>query len=113
MGYFDNCHTPEELKKTYHKLALKMHPDMGGKSSDFRKMKDEYDLREQQIKNNEHRVTMPLIFNMNESYEYFRRPVKYAGISYNHYYKFVQDFGADILIEEERTNLIFTKIKYI
>lgn len=92
---------------------MKMHPDRGCKSSDFRKMKDEYDLRDKQIESNQHRVTMRLLFSENESYEYFRRPVKYAGVSYNHYYKFVQDFGADIMIDADHVNLIYTKRKFI
>lgn len=42
MRYFDNCKTAEELKKAYHKMAMKLHPDNGGSESDFKEMQAEY-----------------------------------------------------------------------
>ncbi|MGA2490018.1 MAG: J domain-containing protein [Anaerolineales bacterium] len=36
-NYFQNCHTPEEAKSLYHRLALQYHPDRGG---DLRTMQE-------------------------------------------------------------------------
>ena len=35
--------TKSNIKKAYHKLALKQHPNKGGNSNIFRKIKDAYD----------------------------------------------------------------------
>jgi hypothetical protein len=44
MKYFTNVKTIEELKKEYKKLALKNHPDMGGKVEDMQLINAEFDL---------------------------------------------------------------------
>ena len=31
MKFFNNIKTLEQLKKEYHKLVMKQHPDVGGK----------------------------------------------------------------------------------
>ena len=35
--------TPEDLKKAYRKMSLKTHPDKGGSSDDFIKVKNAYE----------------------------------------------------------------------
>lgn len=41
--YFDGCHTAEELKKEYRKLAKELHPDRGGNAEDFAAMQNEFE----------------------------------------------------------------------
>ena len=36
--------TPEEIKKAYRKLALKHHPDKGGKEEQFKKLAEAYEV---------------------------------------------------------------------
>lgn len=43
MKYLNNINTLEELKKAYHKLALKMHPDRGGDVEEMKVLNNEYD----------------------------------------------------------------------
>lgn len=42
MKYFNNITTPEELKKQFRALSIKLHPDRGGNAEDFKKMMAEY-----------------------------------------------------------------------
>lgn len=42
MKYFKNIQTIEQLKKEYKKLAIKLHPDLGGNHKDFIEMSEEY-----------------------------------------------------------------------
>lgn len=42
MQYFNNITTPEELKKQFRALSIKLHPDRGGNAEDFKKMMAEY-----------------------------------------------------------------------
>ncbi len=109
--FFTNCHTPDELKDAYRYWAKKLHPDMDGDAKDFRQMHDEYERATNNIYYNERRNTLPELFSRHINYEYYFRPVKYVGIYYNYYYKFTQDFGADILIDLEHIRLIFEKRK--
>lgn len=44
MKWFTNPKTLEELKKQYHKLAIKCHPDRGGNVADMQAINNEYDL---------------------------------------------------------------------
>lgn len=40
--YFNNCTTLDELKNEFRKQCFKLHPDQGGKASDFIKMREEF-----------------------------------------------------------------------
>lgn len=42
MKYFKDITTPEELKKQFRALSIKLHPDRGGNAEDFKKMMAEY-----------------------------------------------------------------------
>lgn len=42
MQYFRNITTPEELKKQFRALSIKLHPDRGGNAEEFKKMMAEY-----------------------------------------------------------------------
>lgn len=42
MIYFKNITTPEELKKQFRALSIKLHPDRGGDAEEFKKMMAEY-----------------------------------------------------------------------
>lgn len=42
-SYFENITTAEELKKAYHNLVKKLHPDNGGSAAEFTAMKAEYE----------------------------------------------------------------------
>ena len=41
--YFKDCHTCEDVKQLYKKLAKKLHPDCGGNAEEFKKMSAEYE----------------------------------------------------------------------
>ncbi len=43
MKYFQNITTLEELKKAYHRLALKYHPDCGGDTEIMKAINQEHD----------------------------------------------------------------------
>lgn len=42
MKYFSNITTPEELKKQFRTLSIKLHPDRGGDPDEFKQMLAEY-----------------------------------------------------------------------
>lgn len=109
--YFDRCYTPDELKLRYRELSKLLHPDKGGNTAQFQDMQNEYERAEKTIGDRKGRNTLPEFFAINEVYEYFRRPVRYVGVEYNHYYKFVQDLGADILIDVQHIQLIRARYK--
>lgn len=113
MTYFGNCHTPDELQREYRTQCKRLHPDKGGDKVAFQEMQDEYERAKDGIKYQTKFAYMPEVYSESQAYEYFRRPVKYAGTISGHYYKFVQDFGADILIDRNHTHLIFAKHRMI
>lgn len=42
-NYFENCHTHDEGKKLYRKLAMKLHPDKeGGSEAEFQELNRQY-----------------------------------------------------------------------
>lgn len=51
MKFIKNVETLEELKKAYKKLALKFHPDRGGKDEEMAQINNEYDELFEQLKN--------------------------------------------------------------
>lgn len=50
-NYFAECETIEDVKKTYKKLASKLHPDCGGNAEDFIQMSAEYEEAFNRLKN--------------------------------------------------------------
>ena len=51
--YFDNVNDLDNLQIQYKQLCLKLHPDKGGKTTDFQKMKAEYEQRYSEIQQEE------------------------------------------------------------
>ncbi len=51
MTYFKNIQTLEELKKEYHLLVMKNHPDVGGEIEIMQDINREYEFIFQQVKN--------------------------------------------------------------
>ena len=51
MKYFTECKTAEELKKAYHRMAAKLHPDNGGDAEQFKAMKADYEKAFELLKN--------------------------------------------------------------
>ena len=43
MKYFNNCHTLDELKKEYRRLAMQNHPDRGGDAEIMKAINNEYE----------------------------------------------------------------------
>ena len=41
--YFQSCHTLDELKREYRRLAMKYHPDRGGDTETMKRINAEYD----------------------------------------------------------------------
>lgn len=106
---FNNCHTLEELTAKYRFYAKKMHPDMGGNHGDFVQMQNQYNERKHYINANCSQNTLPELFRRGVEYSYHFKVCKFVGIIWNHYYKFEQAFGADILIDIDNISLIFIK----
>ncbi|MBU8893114.1 MAG: J domain-containing protein [Bacteroidales bacterium] len=44
MRYFDSITDFEQTKKRYRKLALQLHPDVGGSPSEFQQLQKEYQV---------------------------------------------------------------------
>lgn len=51
MAYFKNIQTLEVLKKEYHRLVMKHHPDVGGNLEIIQDVNREYESIFQQVKN--------------------------------------------------------------
>ena len=54
---FNNINSIEELKKEYKRLALQLHPDMGGDAEEFKKMQNEYERLFEVLKNKDTKKT--------------------------------------------------------
>lgn len=50
INYFINVNTLSELKKQYHTLALKFHPDCGGSDEKMKELNLAYETRFEQLK---------------------------------------------------------------
>lgn len=109
--YFEFCYTLDELQDKYRTICKRLHPDKGGNKEDFQHMQEEYEAAKRSIEYREAHDCLPDLFSKSANYEYLRRPVRYSGKVGGHYYKFTQDYGANILIDKNHTNLIFTKHK--
>lgn len=51
MKYFKDCRTIEDVKRTFHEFAKKLHPDAGGDAAAFREMMQEYKIIFDRLKN--------------------------------------------------------------
>lgn len=51
MKYFSNCKTIEDVKRTFHECAKRLHPDAGGDAAAFRDMMTEYNMIFDRLKN--------------------------------------------------------------
>jgi len=51
MKWFYNPKSLEDLKRQYHKLIMKHHPDKGGNVEDMKEINAEYDMFFEQLKN--------------------------------------------------------------
>lgn len=51
MKFFNNIKTLEQLKKEYHKLVMKHHPDVGGKEELMKEINNEYEKLFDIVKN--------------------------------------------------------------
>jgi DnaJ-like protein len=100
--YFTDCHTTDEIKTRYRKLAMSLHPDKGGDPAVFRELQSQY---EAQLKQTERQPDLPEIFKKGGNYTYLRAKVVYAGRD-NHYYKFDKVGGAHIQIDINHMHLI-------
>lgn len=49
--YFEDCHTCEDVKQTYKRLAKQLHPDCGGNAEQFKEMSAEYERAFEAFKN--------------------------------------------------------------
>lgn len=49
--FFNDCHTCEDVKRTYKELAKKLHPDCGGDAEAFKAMSAEYERAFEAFKN--------------------------------------------------------------
>lgn len=47
----ESIRTLEELKKTYHRLCLKLHPDVGGSDEEMKILNAEYETLFERVKN--------------------------------------------------------------
>ena len=50
MKYFQNCHSLDELKKEYRRLAMLNHPDMGGDAETMKAINNEYEQAQETLK---------------------------------------------------------------
>lgn len=62
MNYFIDCQTIEELKKTFKKLAMKNHPDLGGSTEVMQEINRQYEEMLRRLANNK---------NLNETSDNF------------------------------------------
>lgn len=70
MSWFSDCKTIEALKRKYHVLARKYHPDLGGDSEAMKSINNEFDRLAKILKNRHEKVSSESAENSgSDSYE--------------------------------------------
>jgi hypothetical protein len=70
--YFTNCNTIDEAKNQFRKLCLILHPDKGGKASEFIAMRAEFKaFKPSQKKENEPEFNADAFYNLVQKFEGF------------------------------------------
>ena len=70
--YFTNCNTIDEAKNQFRKLCLILHPDKGGKASEFIAMRAEFKaFKPRERKENEPEFNADAFYNLVQKFENF------------------------------------------
>ena len=64
--YFENVETIADLKKEYKRLAMELHPDLGGNEEEFKQMASEYEQIFKDIKAGIKERTHSTAINLND-----------------------------------------------
>ena len=111
MTHFTNCFTEAEIKAEYRRLALKLHPDVGGTDAEFRDLQEQYELA---LKIAGKVVLLPEIFKTDREYKYKMGWYKIAYLNRDsHWYHFRLDGGGLLQVDVDYIGLITEQNKYI